>query len=342
MTTTSSARDYVPDAIPSVVSRVLENALRATARPAMNLVPASAVAVTAARGLTRVFLPALAPAGRAKVRHVRTHYDGHRVIGEWVHGAKHPRRDSVILYLHGGGFVCCSPRTHRGLIAQFSGRAGVSVFAVNYRLAPKYRAPAASDDALNAYRWLLANGYSPENIVVAGDSAGGHLAVGLGIALRAQGLPLPAGMVLFSPLVDFSVDTAAELDARCRDPYLTAELAKRMLAMYGTTGDPDLELLRSDVSGLPPMLLQAGGAEMLSGDAKALAALVEAAGGRCTLQMWPGQVHVFQTLYRLVPEARAALDQAGAFVRTVFDSELANGVTPDGAVSGRPALHAVS
>jgi acetyl esterase/lipase len=332
VTTTSSAREYVPDAIPSFVSRILGNALRVTVRPVMNLVPSSAIAVTAARGFTRVFLPVLAPAGPAKVRHVRTHYDGHRVIGEWVHGAKRQRRDSVILYLHGGGFVCCSPRTHRGLIAQFSGRAGVPVFAVNYRLAPKYRAPAAADDAVNAYRWLLANGYAPENIVVAGDSAGGHLAVGMGIALRAQRDPMPAGMVLFSPLVDFSVDTATELDARHRDPYLTAELAKRMLAMYGTTGDPRLELLRGDVSGLPPMLLQAGGAEMLSGDAEALAALVEAAGGRCTLQLWPGQVHVFQTLYRLVPEARAALDQAGAFVRTVLDA----------APADRPALHAVS
>lgn len=315
MTTTSNG---IPEC-PSITSRVLGGALRATARPVMDLLPGSALTVHAARGFARVFMPTLAPARQATIRRVRTHYDGRPVRGDWVN--EEACGDAAILYLHGGGFVCCSPRTHRGLIARLSAGSGTPAFALEYRLAPRYRCPAAADDVLNAYRWLLANGYRADRIVVAGDSAGGHLALGLGIALRAAGLPLPGGLLLLSPLVDFSGDTAAEHDALLRDPYLSARLAKRALRLYGVSGDPRLELLRGDVSGLPPILLQAGGAEMLSGDARALAALVDAAGGDCTLQVWPGQVHVFQALYRLVPEARAALAHAGGFVRAVLDRE---------------------
>ncbi|WP_082469024.1 alpha/beta hydrolase [Sciscionella sediminilitoris] len=297
-------------------SRYVANTLRVMVRPAVDLLPATSLSVLAARGLLDTVLPALAPPRRARIRAERTYHEGKPVRGEWVHGPAPLRTDAVVLYLHGGAFLCGSPRSHRGLIAQLSTRAGLPVFSLDYRLAPRHRYPAAAEDVLNAFRLLLARGYPADRVVVAGDSAGGHLALGLAIAAREQGLPQPAALVLFSPLVDFSANTAAAVDEHRRDPYLSARLAKRMLPLYGRSGEPGLELLRGDLSGLPPILLQAGDAEMLSGDARALASLVNTEGGDCTLEIWPGQVHVFQALYRLLPEARGALAHAGHYIRT--------------------------
>lgn len=299
----------------SQASRLVGNTLRTVVRPTVDLLPPTGLSVLAARGLLNTVLPALAPSKDAVIRTERAHYGGKPVRGEWVRGGGVDRTDAVILYLHGGGFLCGSPRSHRGLIARLSKKTGLPALSLDYRLAPKHRYPAAAEDVLDAYRLLLDRGFDGRRIVVAGDSAGGHLALGLAMELRERGLPAPAALVLFSPLVDFSANTAAAVDAYRRDPYLSARLAKRMLALYGESGDPGLELLRGDLSGLPPMLLQAGDAEMLSGEARALAGLVNAEGGDCTLELWPEQVHVFQALYRLVPEARSALEHAGAYVR---------------------------
>ncbi|MGH3629852.1 MAG: alpha/beta hydrolase fold domain-containing protein, partial [Sciscionella sp.] len=193
-------------------------------------------------------------------------------------------------------------------------------FALNYRLAPRYEFPSAAEDTVNAYRWLLACGYPAENVVIAGDSAGGHLGIGLALALRELRLPPPAGLVMFSPLTDPSLLIGALRDAQRHDPLFTARTARRMLALYGRHGSPDdprLAVLRGDCHGLPPMLVQAGGAEMLSADAEAFAERVNAAGGRCELQVWPEQIHVFQMLYRWLPEARAALAEAASFITDV-------------------------
>ncbi|MGH3625387.1 MAG: alpha/beta hydrolase [Sciscionella sp.] len=312
---TGSTETTDPPQAVSRASRILELASRTTFRPAMALLPANRVGVGAARSVVRLVLPVIAPSGDAKVRQVRTRWQGQPVLGEWVRGAGNLRADAVLLYLHGSGYICCSPRTHRGLVGTLSTRTGLPAFVVRYRLAPKYPFPAAADDALAAYRWLLASGYPPERIVLAGDSAGGHLALGLAVTLRREGLPLPAAMVLFSPLVDTTFETAAKRDAVHRDPFFTLALVKRMVRLYGgaAVNDPRLTPLSCDLSGLPPLLVQAGGAEMLRADAEAIAELIHAAGGSVRLQVWPGQVHVFQTLYRLLPEARAALDAAAQF-----------------------------
>lgn len=296
-------------------SRVLELASRTAFRPATALLPANRIGVGAARSILRLVLPVIAPSRGAMVCRVRTRWRGQPVIGEWVRGAGDLRTGAVMLYLHGSAYICGSPRTHRGLVGKLSELTGLPAFVVRYRLAPKHPFPAAADDVLAAYRWLLDSGYPPERIVIAGDSAGGHLALGLAVTLRRDGLPLPAAMVLFSPLVDTTFEIAARRDAVHRDPFFTLALAKRILALYGgeATDDPRLTPLNCDLSGLPPILLQAGGSEMLSADAEAIAELINAAGGSVRLQVWPGQVHVFQTLYRLLPEARAALDNAARF-----------------------------
>jgi len=244
--------------------------------------------------------------------------------GEWVRGPGVPAGgDAAILYLHGSGYAICSPRTHRGLVARLSREAGVPAYSVGYRLAPEHPFPAAADDTLEAYRQLLEQGYRAERIVVAGDSAGGHLAVTLVAALTERDLPVPAGLVLFSPLVDPSFDTAAKRRRQARDPMFTAGAARRILALYTADADREdarLAVLGGDAERMPPVLLHAGSREMLAADAEALSAWLDAAGVDCQTTIWPGQVHVFQILYKLVPEAREALAEAGAFVRARVSS----------------------
>lgn len=251
-------------------------------------------------------------------RPARGTFHAPRPGGEWVRGPGVPdTRDAAILYLHGSGFVVCSPRTHRGLVSELSARTGLPVYSVDYRLAPEHPFPAAVDDTLDAFRYLLDEGYAADRIVVAGDSAGGHLAIGLVAELTENELPEPAGLVLFSPLVDPSFDTAAPLEREVRDPLFTAGAARRILSLYTDAGDPQdarLALLAGDASLLPPVFVHAGGREMLKADAEALVAWLQAAGVACESRIWPGQMHVFQMLYELVPEARESLDQAAAFI----------------------------
>ena len=239
--------------------------------------------------------------------------------GEWVRGRGVPeRRDAAILYLHGSGYVVCSPKTHRGLVSELSRRAGVPAYSVDYRLAPEHPFPAAIDDALAAFRHLLDEGYAPERIVVAGDSAGGHLAVSLVAELTGNELPEPAGLVLFSPLVDPSFDTAAATEREARDPMFTAGAARRILSLYTADADPQdarLAVLGGDASLMPPVLLHAGSREMLAADARALGSWLRDAGVDCRERIWEGQVHVFQLFYGLIPEAREALDEAADFIR---------------------------
>lgn len=251
--------------------------------------------------------------------------------GEWVRGpGVAESTDAAILYLHGSGFVVCSPKTHRGLVSELSRRAGVPAYSVDYRLAPEHPFPAAIDDTLEAFKYLLDAGYPPERIVVAGDSAGGHLAISLVALLTESELPEPAGLVLFSPLVDPYFDTAAKTEREARDPMFTAGTARRILSLYTEQADPKdarLAVLDGDPSLMPPVLLHAGDREMLAADARALGGWLEGAGVPCDLKIWPGQVHVFQMLYELVPEARASLDAAGAFIRAQISSSAGKGTS---------------
>lgn len=264
--------------------------------------------------------------------------------GEWVRGpGVAESTDAAILYLHGSGFVVCSPKTHRGLVAELSRRSGVPAYSVDYRLAPEHPFPAAVDDTLEAFRYLLDQGYPPERIVVAGDSAGGHLAVSLVALLTENELPEPAGLVLFSPLVDPYFDLAAATEREARDPMFTAGAARRILSLYTEKADPKdarLAILDGDPSLMPPVLVHAGDREMLAADARALGAWLEEAGIPCELRVWPGQVHVFQMLYELVPEARASLDAAGAFVRAQLGGSSAGNGTSAGEEPEPSSSHA--
>ena len=243
--------------------------------------------------------------------------DGARIRGEWVSDAEVTDTRRVILYVHGSAYAICSAATHRALVARLSRASGVQAFTVEYRLAPEYRFPAAADDVSAAYRWLVSSGHAPEDIILAGDSAGGHLILDLIAENARTGFPQPGAAVMLSPLFDLTFSLAAEREQRRRDPMISARAARRLVAHY-TNGLPDdtprLKLSLAQGNSLPPMLVQAGGAEMLSADAEAIADAVIAAGGSCELQIHDGQMHVFQAFPRLVPEADRALAAIARFI----------------------------
>jgi epsilon-lactone hydrolase len=243
--------------------------------------------------------------------------NGRRVKGEWVYGAgvKRATADTAIYFVHGSGYALCSPRTHRRLTAWLSRSTGLPVFSIDYRLAPLYRFPTAADDVRSGWDWLTGDvRLAPRRIVLAGDSAGGHLAVDL---LLQPDVAHPAAVVLMSPLVDLTFDLARSQERLRRDPAIRVRDAARLVELYCGGIDlahPRLTLDVADGRTLPPMLIQVGGAEFLAADAAALADAARAAGGSCELQIWPDQVHVFQALPRLTPEAAPAMRQIAAFV----------------------------
>ena len=243
--------------------------------------------------------------------------DGHRIVGEWVRAPGLPAKQGAIYFVHGSGYALCSPRTHRRLTSWLSRLTRLPVFAVDYRLAPRHRFPTAADDVRAGWDWLTGQ-VTADHVVIAGDSAGGHLAVDL-LLQPDVAVSRPAALVLFSPLIDLTFGLAAGREELRRDPAIRAVDAARLVALYSASVDPAHQRLALDVAGgppLPPTLIQAGGAEMLVADARHLAADIRAGGGRCELQVWPDQVHVFQALPRLSPEAARAMAHVGRFIDT--------------------------
>ncbi len=240
------------------------------------------------------------------------------VRGLWVTGRGADQAEGVLLYLHGGGFVFGSRRTHRHLAAAVSAAAGRPALLLDYRRAPEHPFPAAADDALAGYRWLLAQGYPPEKITVIGDSAGGHLTAGLLADLSRRRLPMPAAAVMFSPFLDLTGLELDDRDAARRDPFVPPKRARECGLTYaGAHGltHRRLNVLAANKRRWPPVLIQVGDTECLLGDSERMAESIRAAGGQCELQVWPGQVHVFPAFYPVIPEGRAAIRYVGEFLR---------------------------
>jgi epsilon-lactone hydrolase len=243
--------------------------------------------------------------------------------GVWV-SAPRPAPDAgVILYLHGGGLVFGSPRSHYGLAKRLSAASGHDVYLLDYRLAPEHPFPAAPDDVLVAYRALLGQGYPPARIAIAGDSAGGTLVAALLNDIKAQGLPMPAAALMWSPAFEVGFPSALARDKESRDPVLSPSYGRRCYLAYigdADPADPRIDTLAADKRGWPPVLIQVGGTECLLADAELMAESLRAVGVPHELQVWPGQVHVFQCLARFVPEGRHAIAYAGEFLRTALVS----------------------
>ncbi|MCC6167997.1 MAG: alpha/beta hydrolase [Caldilineaceae bacterium] len=248
----------------------------------------------------------------------RVHIQSVEVNGlpaEWI-TARSPN-DRVILFLHGGGYVSGSPRTHRTLTAELANVTQGRVLAPAYRLAPEAAYPAALEDAWGVYWWLLDQGVPPSRIVVMGDSAGGGLTIALLVALRDAGLPLPAGAVGLSPWVDLAM-TGATLQTNASTDYINENVLRASARMYLDGRSPQETPLASplyaDLRGLPPLLIQAGSAEMLLDDALRLAAAAKAADVDTTLEVWDDMIHVWHFFYRIAPDARQAIDHIADFV----------------------------
>lgn len=237
------------------------------------------------------------------------------VPAEWITGPG-AEDTGTLLYLHGGGYVIGSINTHRALVAKLSATSGTRALSVDYRLAPEHPFPAAVDDAVAAYRWLLANGAQPETTVIAGDSAGGGLTIATLVALRDAGEPLPAAGVALSPWVDLE-GTGNSMSANSgADPIVQKDGLQGMAQAYLAGADPRTPLaapLYADLAGLPPLLIQVGTAETLLDDATRIAAKAKTAGVDVMLEPWQDMIHVWQLFP--VPEADAAIEQIGQFIR---------------------------
>lgn len=240
--------------------------------------------------------------------HVAVHETG--VRGEWIFRAADPDARTVVYYLHGCGYVAGSPSTYRTLTGAFSRRCGSRVFALDYRLAPEHRFPAALDDAVAGYRWLVGSGVEPRHVIVAGDSAGGGLALSMLLALRDRHVPLPAGAVLIAPWVDLAAH---------RDLVAVGAGPRRMAEAYVgdlPLDDPLASGLYADLRGLPPMMIQASTSEMLRDDAVRLDAKARAAGVKSTLRLWDGVPHVWH-IFAGLRESREAFGEIAEFVDRV-------------------------
>lgn len=240
------------------------------------------------------------------------------VAAEWVVApASHSRRH--ILYLHGGGFALGSPALYRHLTWRIAAAAQARVLAIDYRLAPEHPFPAALDDAVAAYAWLLAGGADSRRVAIIGDSAGGGLVFSLLLRCRDEGrLPLPAAAVALSPWTDLAM-TGASLRRNARaDPFIDGSDMALIAGWYLGGADPRnpyASPLYGDPAGLPPSLIQVGSDEILRDDATRMADRLRAAGREVELEIWPRMPHVWHLFAAMMPEARRAIARVGAFVR---------------------------
>jgi acetyl esterase/lipase len=221
----------------------------------------------------------------------------------------------AILYLHGGAFVTCSPATHRGVTSRLAKLSGSTLFAPDYRLAPEHPFPAALDDALACYLALQEQGFTPENIVLAGDSAGGNLALSLCLTLCDRGLSQPVRLALISPWADL---TLSDLASVSDDPFLNASWLAQASAAYlqgRQAREPLVSPLYGDLSGLPPTLIHSASDEILRNDSRRLAAALARAGVSTIHREFAGMWHGFQLYAHLVPDAAEALGEMARFAR---------------------------
>ncbi|GLX93297.1 alpha/beta hydrolase [Herbidospora sp. NBRC 101105] len=245
--------------------------------------------------------------------------------GEWVRGSGDPDSDlqeldesKVVLYLHGGGYFICSPVTHRPITWRLSAVTRRPVLALDYRQGPQHKLAESLADALDAYRALLDRGFAPDGIVLAGDSAGGHLALAMLLSLRDNGLPLPAAAICLSPWADLSDERKTA--NRWADPLLPAGRVEWMARRW-TEGldnrDPLVSPVFGDYTGLPPLMIVTSTTEVLREEAHRVAERARADGVPVRYEEWRKMPHVFALMADLLPEARLVFPHMGEFVEAV-------------------------
>jgi acetyl esterase/lipase len=232
-------------------------------------------------------------------------------------------RSGTVLYLHGGGYVFGSLKSHRHLASEIGRAAGARSVALDYRRAPEAPFPAALEDAVTAWRSLLALGNEPRRLALAGDSAGGGLAVAMMVRLRELGLPQPVCCVVLSPWVDLLAQGDSYRSNAARDPVLgrgIIEFCARQYIGEGLVDHPLASPVRADLRGIAPLAIFAGSTEALLDDAVQLARQAGLADVPVRLEVWPGMFHIWPTYHQVLPEGRRALASIGAIVRSAFDA----------------------
>jgi monoterpene epsilon-lactone hydrolase len=242
------------------------------------------------------------------------------VRAEWTM-TPNDARDAALLYLHGGGYVIGSLDSHRHLAAEAGRAAGIAALALDYRLAPEHPFPAAVDDALAGYRFLLGRGISPGRVAIAGDSAGGGLLVAAMLAIREAGLPQPGCGWCISPWVDMEAIGETMTSKAAADPTVQRAGLLDMAKMYLSGADPRSPLVApiyGNLSGLAPLMIQVGACETLLDDALRLAKIGGAANVRVDLQIWPEMIHVWHLFHPELKAGRRAIEAGGAYVRAMI------------------------
>lgn len=225
--------------------------------------------------------------------------------------------DRVLLHLHGGGYVTGSIDSHLMMCVPMAQTLETNILLPAYRLAPEHPFPAALDDALETYRWLLAQGFQAQNIVISGDSAGGGLSLATALALRDAGEPLPAAVVCLSPWVDLTNSGQSHITKANVEPVLKTDELKEWAACYSGTANlenPLVSPIYADFHGFPPLLIQVGSDEILLDDAKTLAHKARADGVDVAISVWEGLWHVWPSLGSLIPESKLAFEEIGRFI----------------------------
>jgi acetyl esterase/lipase len=243
------------------------------------------------------------------------------VPAEWS-STPNASKDRIIMYVHGGGYVIGSVASHRHLVTELGRAAGTRTLSVDYRLAPEHPFPAAVDDALASYRYLLDQGFQPDNIAIAGDSAGGGLTVATLLAIRDAGLKQPACGFCISPWIDMEAAGRSMTTQAGRDPMVQKEGLLGMAAAYLNGADPKTPLaapLHADFKDIAPLLIQVGAAETLLDDATRLASIAGAADVEVNLQIWPEMIHVWHFFHPMLGAARHAINGAGEIIAKAMD-----------------------
>jgi len=238
------------------------------------------------------------------------------VAAEWIWAPESDKR-RVILYLHGGGYVIGSVRTHKVLLAHLARAAKARVLALDYRLAPETPFPGPIDDTVNAYQWLLSDGIEPANMAIAGDSAGGGLVVAALVALKSVGEPLPAAGVCISPWSDMESTGGSMMTNSESDPSVSKERLLKLAGIYLNGKNPQAPLaspIHADLTGLPPLLLQVGSIEVLLDDSTMLKEQAHKAGVSVQMEVWDDMPHVWHHYAPILPEARKAISKIGEFL----------------------------
>ncbi len=314
-TTSASAsapirREYEP--VPGLRERITSAVMRTSLRTLFKPIIKPPMPVQLQRAVLHVLSVSMPPGGGVKVEHVKLG----AMTAERITPKATPKPKHALLYLHGGAFCAGSPRSHRSITTRLSRMADCEVLAIHYRRVPEHPFPAQIEDAVTGYRDLLARGYKPENIAVAGDSAGGTLTLLVTKALELEGLGAPKCLVMMSPAFDPALNSTSVKKYRQLDPMINIEWGKQGFAWYRPRHDHPLAIpKRQDLSTLPPTLIQVGEIEVLHDDSVWLLHAAKRFDRHVELEVYKERWHVFQIHAGIMPSATKALERQAAFMK---------------------------